>query len=115
MTGRLTHLLGPPAAREPEGNVDHPIVGAETCLAEQLARAGQVQVRLVLQVELDPFRQLADAAEDVSSTGQVSHVSHRASLEGTRTDHLPSRTDRAAWKPHMPWTPPPGGVDDEQR
>ena len=22
---------------------------------------------------------------------------------------------RAAWTPHMPWTPPPGGVDDEHR
>ncbi len=21
---------------------------------------------------------------------------------------------RAAWKPHMPWTPPPGGVELEQ-
>src|ERR1044071_1660313 len=21
----------------------------------------------------------------------------------------------AAWKPHIPWTPPPGGVDEEQR
>lgn len=22
---------------------------------------------------------------------------------------------RAAWKPHIPWTPPPGDVDAEQR
>ena len=25
------------------------------------------------------------------------------------------RADRAAWYPHIPWTPPPGGVDEEQR
>ena len=31
-----------------------------------------------------------------------------------RTFHTLSVT-RAAWKPHIPWTPPPGGVEEEQR
>jgi len=24
-------------------------------------------------------------------------------------------TERAAWNPHIPWTPPPGGVEAEHR
>lgn len=26
----------------------------------------------------------------------------------------PRSADRAAYQPHKPWTPPPGGVEDEQ-
>ena len=35
----------------------------------------------------------------------------------TRGRHLlrsDRSTSRAAWRPLMPWTPPPGGVDEEQ-
>lgn len=33
----------------------------------------------------------------------------------TRAPNARDSADRAANQPHMPWTPPPGGVDDEQR
>ena len=34
---------------------------------------------------------------------------------GTLTARSCRRAERAAWRPAMPWTPPPGGTDDEHR
>ncbi len=35
--------------------------------------------------------------------------------DGTRYRSSRASAARAAWWPHMPWTPPPGGVEEEQR
>ena len=39
----------------------------------------------------------------------VASLAHAASAPSQR------RVERAAWEPHMPCTPPPGGVEAEQR
>ena len=41
------------------------------------------------------------------------HSGGRAHKDATIPNERRS-ADLAAWYPHIPWTPPPGGVDDEQ-
>src|SRR5580698_9363214 len=50
--------------------------------------------------------------------GSCSHQPSRLAVSpilATRRSYLPNResADRAAWYPHIPCTPAPGGVDDE--
>jgi hypothetical protein len=45
----------------------------------------------------------------------VARFAHLSDAGRTASRSMRRRTARAAWKPHMPCTPPPGGVDEEQR
>ncbi len=45
---------------------------------------------------------------------QVPRVEARCRARRTPQRSVVARAARAAKKPHMPWTPPPGGVEEEQ-
>ena len=50
-----------------------------------------------------------------SKTARTSAEASAYSISAMAAAYARFSAARAAWSPHMPWTPPPGGVDDEQR
>lgn len=67
-------------------------------------------------VRMKAFAYLAAAAEpcDISPPHNL-HLSRATKRKSQAVHSTSPNALRAAMWPHIPWTPPPGGVDDEQR